>query len=105
MKEKCLLAAHDTLLKSPEDLGHDLGISRTFVNVVLQDGCPTSEGRLSQHNFFEWLADHDESVRRRAGLAALPPISEADAEWRTSERRKRGFLTFLQVMKVNTCVT
>jgi hypothetical protein len=89
---------------SPDELGDKLGISRAFIRLVLQSGCPTVGGQISEFTFFEWLADHYELVRATAGLSPLPPISEADALWRVSERRKRGFLTVLEFMESRACL-
>ncbi len=64
----------DRELREIENLSRHARISQGFIRLCLATGCPDEAGRLSLAMMLEWLFENYESVRRLAGLAALPEV-------------------------------
>jgi hypothetical protein len=86
----------DQIEWTPERFAVRFRISSAFLNLVLKNGCPTSDGKITEESFFRWLEEHYEELRAAAGLPPLPPLSDNDPLWLRSEKRKRAFLTILE---------
>lgn len=64
----------DHLLLSVEDVSKQLQVSRAFVRLCLEAGCPSHVGRLSAADLLDWLFDNYELVRRLAGLTPFVEV-------------------------------
>ena len=62
----------DLELLTAEGVSAQLRVSRAFVRVCLDCGCPTRRGRLSAAELLEWLFLNFEAVRAACGLRVLP---------------------------------
>ncbi len=83
MREPTPLSDHEEPhhLLLPEELARRASMSMAFVRLVIDSGCPTARGRLSQSMFVAWLSENYPSVRALAGLAPLPsPETASDKE-------------------------
>lgn len=63
----------DRALRTVEDLSVHGRISRSFIRLCLDLGCPNAEGRLSLAILLDWLYDNYADVRIAGGL---PPLLE-----------------------------
>lgn len=57
-----------------EELSRHAKLSRAFLQLCVDTGCPLQEGRLSQAQLLNWLAPNYAAVRALAGLPELAPI-------------------------------
>jgi len=69
----------DLELLTTEDLSAQLRVSRAFVRVCLECGCPSRRGRLSAAELLEWLFANFAAVRATCGLPVLPDFDGVDA--------------------------
>jgi hypothetical protein len=94
----------DHISLSAEDFAKRFGVSCAFVRLAIQNGCPTHCGLVSRAGLFEWMEDHHERIRAAAGFSSYPPLTETEATWRRSEKRKRAFLTALEFTETRACL-
>ena len=87
----------------PEGFADHFGMSRAFVHLALTNGCPSSEGAISEASFFGWMEENYEKIRFLAGLRPFPAISKEDRVSRVSEKRKRALLTTVEFTATRAC--
>lgn len=77
-RPSALLQYHgeDRALRDVEDLSHHGRISRSFIRLCLDQGCPHESGRLSLEMLLDWLFEAYPSVRVAAGLPPMAEIGE-----------------------------
>lgn len=56
----------------PDQLSKMSGIDYAFMQHMLQAGCPTSDGRLSENAFAEWTLGHYLEALSGFDVATLP---------------------------------
>ena len=67
----------DLRLLSIEDVSQQLRVSRAFVRLCLEAGCPTRNGLLSAAEVLHRLFEHYADVREIAGLAPFAPLDRS----------------------------
>jgi hypothetical protein len=61
----------DLQLLEVEPLSEQMRVSRAFVRLCLDAGCPTRHGKASAAEVINWLFEHYAEVRSLAGLTAI----------------------------------
>jgi hypothetical protein len=64
----------DCDLYDVEELSRRAQVSRSFIRLCIDLGCPTAGPKLSQSMLLEWLFLHYEKVRAAAGLKPMASI-------------------------------
>ena len=93
----------DNILMQAEELADSIGISRAFVQLATDLGCPVQEGRLTRDMLFQWLHDNSDQLRRIAGLPDIPPISDCTIGKHGELQEIRAILTMLDFMHARAC--
>lgn len=86
----------DRALLDVDQLSLHARVSRAFIRLCIEQGCPTQEGRLSQAMLLEWLFEHYEAVRVRAGLAAMAPVDGVAPDMLAKLKMGNSLLTLLE---------
>jgi hypothetical protein len=80
----------------PEQLPLQMRVSRAFVRLCLDAGCPTRNGLLSAAELMSWLFDHFEEVRALAGLPPVPSVEDLTIEATQRLRLANALFTLLE---------
>jgi hypothetical protein len=88
--------AEDHILMSVEELSSFAQLSRAFIQLCVDAGCPLEHGRLSQALLLNWLAENYTQVRALCGLPALASIEGVPEPAYTDLQMANLMLTMLQ---------
>lgn len=86
----------DRVLLPVEELSLHARVSRAFIRLCIEQGCPTQNERLSQAMLLEWLFESYDFVRARAGLAPMAPVEGVDPEMLAKLKMGNSLLTLLE---------
>ena len=67
-------SADEHVMMPLEYLAKQMRVSRAFVRLCAEAGCPLVNGETSAARVLVWLFDHYEIVRALTGLKALAPV-------------------------------
>ena len=92
------LAYHQTDLEllSIEAVSDQLRVSRAFVRLCVDSGCPTRKEKLSAAELLQWLFIHYARVRERAGFSELLEVDGLPAESAERVRMANALFTLLE---------
>jgi len=93
----------ENILMPAEELADSIGISRAFVQLATDLGCPVQDGRLTRDMLFQWLHENSDQLRRSAGLPDIPPISDCTIGKHGELQEIRAILTMLDFMSARAC--
>ena len=88
--------ADDHEFRNVEELGQHAQLSRAFIQLCIDLGCPVFGGRLTHAMLLDWLAEHYEPVRELAGLSLLAPVDGVSAPALGELRLANTMLTILE---------
>jgi hypothetical protein len=88
--------AEDHILMSMEELSRFAQLSRAFIQLCVDAGCPLDHGRLSQARLLNWLAENYARVRALCGLPELAPIEGVPEPAYSDLQMANLMLTLLQ---------
>ena len=77
-------------------------VSRAFIRLCMDAGCPTQESRLSQKMLLEWLFENYSRVRRRAGLKPMAPVSGVTGATLSKLKMGNAILTILEYSELRS---
>ncbi|HEX8294748.1 MAG TPA: hypothetical protein VF593_00475 [Chthoniobacteraceae bacterium] len=86
----------DRLPLSVEDLSQHACLSRAFIRLCLDHGCPAQDGLVSQAAMVDWLCSHYPEIRETAGLRVLPSVEDVPAVIRQKLQAANTMLTMLE---------
>lgn len=101
--DECDPTPDDNIPLYAEDLADSIGISRAFVQLATDLGCPLTEGKLTRGMLFQWLHEHADELRRVSGLPDMPPISDCTIGRHAELQEVRAILTMLDFMHARAC--
>ena len=93
----------DQILMTVEGLADSIGVSRAFVQLVIDAGCPVRGPLVVRDMLFDWLSIHSDQVRKMAGLPCIPPISDCSITRMEDIQEVRAMLTMLDFMHARAC--
>ena len=79
-----------------EALSQRARLSRAFVRLCIQTGCPTVDGRLSEAALINWLTSNYAKVRAAAGLRRLASVEGVRAQARRDLKLANTMITLLE---------
>jgi hypothetical protein len=88
-------SADDRTRRPLEELAKQMRVSRAFLQICVDAGCPRVDGQASAADVLMWLFDHYEKVRALAGLKPLAPV-ELDEEPTAQLRMANALATLLE---------
>lgn len=103
--DECSSNSDDNILMHGEELADSIGISRAFVQLATDLGCPVQDGKLTRDMLFHWLHENSDQLRRSAGLPDIPPISDCTIGKHGELQEIRAILTMLDFMHARACTT
>jgi len=86
----------DHALLDVDQLSHHARVSRAFIRLCVETGCPTLDGRLSQAMLLEWLFDNYDSLRDRAGMPRMAPVEGVEPDMLAKLKMGNSLLTLLE---------
>ena len=86
----------DKAVKRLEDLANQMRVSRSFLRICLDAGCPLAASAMSAERVLLWLFDHYEQVRALAGLRVLVPVDELPPAIAARLRMANALVTLLE---------
>jgi hypothetical protein len=86
----------DHRIRDIDDLGIYARVSRAFLRLCIENGCPTENGQLSQAMLLEWLFWNHEAIRAAAGLPPMVPVEGVGAATRARLQMGNAVLTLLE---------
>jgi hypothetical protein len=81
---------------APELLAGQMCVSRGFIQLCFDTGCPNGGHATSAANLLNWLSDHYEDVRALAGLRVLAPIADLQSSTVKWLRMANALTTLLE---------
>lgn len=79
-----------------EGLAIEMRVSRGFLRLCVEVGCPQKDGAMSVADTLVWLFENYEKVRSLAGFRPLAPIAMQDAPVALRLRMANGVITLLE---------
>ena|SRR5579884_1187810 len=86
----------DRVLLDVDRLSLHARVSRAFIRLCIEGGCPTEGGKLSQAMLLEWLFENYPKVRSRAGLAEMAAIDGVSPDMLAKLKMGNSLLTLLE---------
>lgn len=86
----------DRVLRDVEGLSRHGRISRAFIRLCLEQGCPHAEHRLSLEMLLDWLFSSYPAVRAAAGLAEMSQIGDLPEPVRARLMMGNAMITLLE---------
>lgn len=86
----------DVFPLTPQALAAQMRVSRGFIRLSLDAGCPSDHGALSATDLLRWLFDHYEDVRALAGLRALASVGGLEPATVATLRMSNAITTLLE---------
>lgn len=79
-----------------DELSRHARLSRAFIRLCIQMGCPTAEGQLSEAALINWLTASYAKVRAAAGLRRLASVEGVKAQARRDLKLANTMITLLE---------
>jgi len=86
----------DHALLDVDQLSLHARVSRAFIRICVDQGCPTMGGRLSQAMLMGWLFENYEAVRNTAGMPAMAPVEGLAPAMASKLKMGNSLLTLLE---------
>ncbi len=97
------LGPEDYLPLPVEQLCHQAQVSRAFIRLCLENGCPAPGGKLSHARLMDWLRYNYPQIRSASGLAPLAPIEGVPFEALGALQLANSLLTLLEFSESRSC--
>ena len=92
----------DRHLLSISELSQRARISQSFIHLCLANGCPTTDGLLSQAGLLDWLFEHYTVVRAAAGFSDMASLDGLPDDLQSKMRMANAILTLLEYSESRT---
>jgi hypothetical protein len=86
----------DHVYRNVDDLSRHARLSRAFIRLCIDAGCPRHETRLTHAMLLDWLSANYVEVRALAGLRQVASIDGLPARSQRDLRRANMMLTILE---------
>lgn len=90
------LSDRELVLRPIDDLAQEMRVSRSFLELCFDAGCPRYGEKMSVAGVLVWLFEHFEEVRKLAGLPATQPIPVSPAMSTLRWRMLNAVITLLE---------
>lgn len=85
-----------------EALATQMRVSRGFIRLCFDAGCPNVQGAISAGNLLLWLFENYEGVRAIAGLRPLAPVENLEPATIARLRRANALITLFEHARTRT---
>jgi hypothetical protein len=97
------LGPEDYLPLPVDQLCHQAQVSRAFIRLCIENGCPAPGGKLSHARLMDWLRYNYPQIRVASGLAPLAPIDGVPFESLGALQLANSLLTLLEYSESRSC--
>jgi hypothetical protein len=87
---------------SVEQLSQHARVSRAFIRLCIDLGCPTQGGLLSQATLLEWLFENYVLVRKRAALEPMASVDGVSGPMLAKLKMGNALLTLLEFSELRS---
>lgn len=95
-------SSEDSQPLPPESLATQMRISRSFIRLCFDAGCPNAQGAISAGDLLLWLFQNYEAVRDLAGLRPLTPVENLESATIARLRRANALITLFEHARTRT---
>ncbi|MHA3772375.1 hypothetical protein ACXR0O_12650 [Verrucomicrobiota bacterium sgz303538] len=93
----------DDVRMTADELADSIGVSRAFVQLIIDAGYPVRGCFVVRDELFDWFGINSDRVRKIAGLPYIPPISDCSIMKMEDVQETRAMRTMLDFMHARAC--